>query len=629
MQAKFYLLIFKNLVPRLFLGLFLLSSISYSFDKASFVKKADSLNLVQDAMWLKLLRYKKRTFSSKYKSAVRNQDFFVHQNGRFDPKNELISSIDKIFDRKVIDDTHFLCRFKARSKFLINNLKIDKNKLPKVNCKNFDFWTKGRLPVSISLIFATGYFSNPASYYGHPFLKFNFQKGKSDLLNETLNYGAITPQNPNPLVYIFKGLLGGYDAGFSTAKFYYTHHGYIENEHRDLWEYKLKLNDDQKETLLFHAWELLGQKFPYFFLADNCGYRISELLEVIYPHKITSKIFVYSVPHDLFYAVNKFKLYSSFKRVDSSETRLVSMFKTLDSKERKVIKDISKKKIKNFEESIKNLDDSESSIKIMDALVSYYSFLQTKGDNKDLKERRKVLFIKRGSIDAPKTNGKEIKSFPPHEAQNPTSTSVGYFYNEVYDSGVYVRIRPAYYDLLSPVLGRYSKSELKMLDMHFKFSPKKSWISKIDLLSVINLNTSKTNLKGEGGFSWKVRASLEPKAKECLSCVSFNLESGIGKTFELGEWGLLNFFLDGLGKSNVFNNEYLYLKPHSFLLLNISKFIRTRLYFEREYSIRNFNNYQDIYGVDLRFSPSLRWDMTLNARKSDYEELSIFFSKYW
>ena len=47
-----------------------------------------------------------------------------------------------------------------------------------------------------------------------------------------------------------------------------------------MWEYELNLSKEQQRRVIFHAWEMLvGKvKFPYYFLTDNCVFRLTDLL---------------------------------------------------------------------------------------------------------------------------------------------------------------------------------------------------------------------------------------------------------------------------------------------------------------------------------------------------------------
>ena len=116
---------------------------------------------------------------------------------------------------------------------------------------------------SASLIFASGYLGNPASMFGHVFLKFN-GGSEEGLLDNTFSYGAKVPTDENKLVYITKGILGGYQGKFSNQKYHHHHLTYSETELRDMWEYRLNLTQDDIQFLLAHLWELENATMTYY-----------------------------------------------------------------------------------------------------------------------------------------------------------------------------------------------------------------------------------------------------------------------------------------------------------------------------------------------------------------------------
>lgn len=42
------------------------------------------------------------------------------------------------------------------------------------------------------------------------------------------------PDDENPVFYVFKGVFGGYEGGFSNTEYYHHNHNYGETELRDL-----------------------------------------------------------------------------------------------------------------------------------------------------------------------------------------------------------------------------------------------------------------------------------------------------------------------------------------------------------------------------------------------------------
>jgi len=149
--------------------------------------------------------------------------------GNTDAQAELAATVLALREplAKGREDDHAACRFPARRQWLetrIPALRTElKNTLGGLRCPAFTEWGDSQETESISLMFANGYLGNPASYYGHLFLKFNSKKsGQSYLLDKTENFGALDVKGDNPVQYIVKALVGGYDGGFSQIDFFTT-----------------------------------------------------------------------------------------------------------------------------------------------------------------------------------------------------------------------------------------------------------------------------------------------------------------------------------------------------------------------------------------------------------------------
>ena len=135
---------------------------------------------------------------------------------------------------------------------------------------------------SVSLVFASGYFDSPSSYYGHILLKFNYDGSSRNqrALDSSLNYGADATDNPSGPLYVIKGLLGGYTASYTRNNHFLHTYLYTNAQLRDTWEYELNLTAEQVQFLVAHSWEMLFARFQYYFFNDNCAHRIAKLIEV-------------------------------------------------------------------------------------------------------------------------------------------------------------------------------------------------------------------------------------------------------------------------------------------------------------------------------------------------------------
>ena len=170
-------------------------------------------NLATHPYWHQLLYYKK-DFVGNFKSLVIAPEFFLHPQGNTQPALELAATIAEILaPKKVFTSAKQFahCAFPERTKFLkqygSNELSEKLARLPA--CIDLISWKESLSPQSISLVFSTAYAGNPASMFGHTFLKFNryspSDKSK-DMLNYTASFGAIYNPNEWTLTYILKGI---------------------------------------------------------------------------------------------------------------------------------------------------------------------------------------------------------------------------------------------------------------------------------------------------------------------------------------------------------------------------------------------------------------------------------------
>ena len=75
--------------------------------------------------------------------------------------------------------------------YLKKKLNILDTDLPKLKCQNFNDWTFSNSVQSISMIYASGFLGNPATFYGHTLLKLNSRRttNQTKLMDQSINYG--------------------------------------------------------------------------------------------------------------------------------------------------------------------------------------------------------------------------------------------------------------------------------------------------------------------------------------------------------------------------------------------------------------------------------------------------------
>ncbi len=270
----------KNIPALLLLaGIMMLSMPSKGAARAHSVEQlissAITLRLAERPAWLNLLHYKK-TLDGELLSQADDKRFFLAENGTTDAQAELVADLRAFFLPPAAG--HAQCRFPARLHWLNQQLMFAE-RLPKQRCDEFEQWKQRFDNSTLTLLFPSMYLNNPASMFGHTFLRFD-TTGKNALLNQTLSYAAFHDESDNFAVYAWKGITGGYNGRFLMQPYYETLQKYSDIEQRDVWEYSLNLTQAETGQLVRHLWEVKGIRFEYFFMRENCSYRLLALLDV-------------------------------------------------------------------------------------------------------------------------------------------------------------------------------------------------------------------------------------------------------------------------------------------------------------------------------------------------------------
>jgi hypothetical protein len=248
--------------------------------------------LAESPAWKALLLYVPR-WGWRRTSIVDAPDFFLAKTGQTDPAAELVATLEA-FGRPLdaypkIDD-HPLCRYPARRALLTRELGLADDAWPKPKCPAQDRWL-GYVDVDgISLVFASYFLNNPASLFGHTFLRLHRRAdpelaslGKPPaMLDFAVNFAA-NPTTSNPILYPLYGLAGGFPGTFSLMPYYLKVQEYNNAESRDLWEYRLAFDAAETRYFMQVLWEVGPHVINYFYIDENCSYVMLLLLDALRP----------------------------------------------------------------------------------------------------------------------------------------------------------------------------------------------------------------------------------------------------------------------------------------------------------------------------------------------------------
>ncbi|EKF76131.1 hypothetical protein A11A3_01515 [Alcanivorax hongdengensis A-11-3] len=218
------------------------------------------------------------TLRDRHKSYVDDKHFFFADNGASDPQAELQASIKALKPA----DSPARCRFPARYRFIAGQLGWQ-DPAPFAQCPDYLQWRQAVHAKRAVLVFPASYLNSPSSMFGHTLLRLDQGDDDAVWLSWAVNFGAVTTGKDNSLLYIYRGLAGGYPGRFNLVPYVKKIQEYSHMENRDMWEYTLDLTPQQIDWMIDHLWELKDINFDYYFFDENCSFRLLELVEVARP----------------------------------------------------------------------------------------------------------------------------------------------------------------------------------------------------------------------------------------------------------------------------------------------------------------------------------------------------------
>ena len=600
---------------------------------AQAVHASDAAGLAADATWLKLGRYElSRSHPSGFESAVKRPKFFLAADGRVNPVTEFEATLEALAEPPAAEaDTHAQCRFPARylwlrSKGLLNGVQP-------VSCPAFEGWVYGRETDSVSIVFATGYLGNPASYYGHTLLKFNAaDREASDLLDVTVNYGAIIPNGVGPLSYIYNGATGGFDAGFSHIDYYFHEHNYGETELRDLWEYQLDLTEAEVDFVVAHAWELLGHEFVYYFFRRNCAYRMAEVLEIVDGVEIIPPQRPWTVPQAVVRLAaestrNGEPLVRSVRYYPSRQAMFQQKYRELDTAERRTAGKI----VKSGSSDALSALPAVSQRKTVDALLDYYQYRMPRDEARDseLSRQYRALLAKRFQLPPAAAKPVPTPDSGPQDDRPPGYVSVGVAHDDLDDTGAVLRLRPAYYDVLDASWSHVRNSELSMGDLVLSTTGGGLNVERWHLFRVESVSGAESGLPGDNGRSWVLALGGERQFPGCEDCLVTRFDGDIGRAIPVGRRAVVGAYLGATLMDNRNDQGNVLARVTAFANVELGPRVRGQLRVEQRYHVDGEPGWEHRIEFSSRYALSRNYDLRFSLLADQNTEASLSLGYYW
>jgi hypothetical protein len=525
---------------------------------------AHRLHLADERAWQKLLFMADRVLSDS--SFVTTRDFFNAdpESGDWSPEAELDATIAALVavpsaTGEAADKTAF-CRFPARRAWLAARLPALAAALPKLPCPALDEYMGRVGEESLSLVFSSYFANNPASLFGHSFLRLGKRPRPgeihSEMLDDSINFQAY-PDEDWPLLYPIRGVFGRFPGKFSIEPMFMKIQQYNNADSRDLWDYELAFDREDIRSLKRVIWELGFQEIPYYYFDQNCSLILLKLLEAAKPTLDLPPLHPWIIPSDTLRVVARSPgLVKDVKFKASALTRFHMRYQALSDDERAVVDTLVTRNDPALVDGELHFLQPQQVADVIDAAVEFIDFDERLAGSAVAEKRgalRRELLETRAKIRVAK---REVP-IPVNPALRPdvsggTTRLVAAAGRGTESGGILqAEWRPALHDLAEPDLSYSEGLAITFFDTVLRYDTRshKGFLERYDLFTV----KSVPHLEAiTSPFSWSVflgADNIGSCADITLRCFDKHAGTGIGPLFDLGRGSLYGQMLGQIGSS--------------------------------------------------------------------------------
>jgi hypothetical protein len=509
-------------------------------DVEALVARAKRDKLAQTTRWRRLGHYRRGLFGG-WQSEADGKPFFLAREGKTDPEAELEVTLRALFAEGPDDDAqglqHPYCRFPARRRFLEKSLGLE-GKLPYRPCLRYVDYVSRLAPNGVTLIFSSYYLNNPASAFGHTFLRVE-KRGRSnseepsDLLNYGVDFSA-SVDTGNALVYAVKGLTGLFPGVFSKVPYYKKVREYNDYESRDLWEYELNLSPEEIETFVDHLWELGSTYFAYYYLSENCSYHVLGLLEAVNPRfELLRHVGYPVIPADTVKALYRNSgLVKSVRYRPSNRTQLKFRLSALSAGERDLLAKLLAEPHTPFPSAMpldRQMKVLDTALDLIDVRLAR-DLVKSRTDMDPEADVQQELLARRAEIELPSANVEQTPPFDRMPQYGHGSRRLGLGGGYARDTGPYqlLRFRLALHDLVDAAPGFPEGAAIEFLPLTLRYREKSRKIT-LEEFELIHVQSVSPWTRFEHPTSFRVAVgATRTYDTGCVDCATGFFEVGFG-----------------------------------------------------------------------------------------------------
>jgi hypothetical protein len=502
--------------------------------------RAHRMKLASRVEWRRLGHWK-RTLTGFLESQADGPNFFLSPHGKTNPGAELDATLRAFFATLPADVPeqvqHPICQFPARYRWLDRMLGFDAARLPRPACPRYEQFLRETDADRLSFVFSSYYMNNPASVFGHTFVRIvrrgEVSEERRELLDRTIEFSA-TVDTSNALIYGVKGLLGAFPGTFRNVPYHFKVRQYNDYESRDLFEYELAFTRDEIDTFLAHLWELGSTFFDYYYVSENCSYHLLGALEVARPSlELLKHMHWPIIPADTIkalYANPGFVKGVRFR--PSLRLQFEARLRQLRGEAHAIIDRLASDPRATFElpqrEAVAVLDAAQDLID-----VRYSKALTHEVDSAPARTKQ-VLLERRAALGVP--SDPLAVSIPWHRqpqlGHHSRRVGVGYALDDARAQALVVEGRLALHDLADPTPGYPELSQLEFLPTRLRVDLEDGDVT-LDSLSLVRLVSLTAQTRFDRKISWKVDAGVVHLDDEACEdgCYAGRFVLGTGATF--------------------------------------------------------------------------------------------------
>lgn len=414
-------------------------------------QSAAANSVATEPQWLALL-HMRPALAVGWVSEVDREDFFL-SGKKNDPQAELAASLAQ-WSR-----AEFHCKYPARSQYLsraLNKPVADFSACAELQAFRAQFPDDG-----LTLVYPEPYLQDIASIFGHSFLRVD-SNTEPALLAPSISYYADVEQSGGVAGYVAKGLAGGFPGVFVVTPYFRNLRDYTVGEDRDIYEYRLNYQPQEIRLLVDHLWEVNGSSFDYFFLDENCSYRLIALLDAVAaPHNLRQQFGSHALPLDTVKVLDQVGRVAKMEYVPSARKRFEAGLARLNTEQRELL-----------EKEIAGQPQGLEPVRLdLAAQQRAIAMRQNPGLRAKYSQEVQRLLLRQGLWS--EVNESPLPKPVQPTAVDPAREAHGYKRVSVSavhadgNSRLHINLRPAYHDFLDPAAGFQANVQLRVLETEF------------------------------------------------------------------------------------------------------------------------------------------------------------------